>query len=330
MSNNPVKTRPYDNLTPDVILDAIESMGFAVDGSQFPLNSYENRVYQIGLNEGDDLIAKFYRPLRWTDEAILEEHQFSHELAEQEIPVIAPLNIDGRSLFIFEGYRFALFPKRGGRSPELDNEEHLEWLGRFMGRLHAVGRTARFQHRPTLTVKRLGYDSYHYLSENHFIPDYLQHNYCLVVEEILQKVSNRFEACEASNIRIHGDCHPGNILWTPKGPHFVDLDDTMMGPAIQDLWMLLSGDQEQMEKQFKVIMEGYSMFSSFDSAELSLIEPLRALRQLHYSAWLARRWDDPAFPLHFPWFNTPRYWEDHLNDLRQQNMLLDENIIEYC
>ena len=329
MSNNPAKTRPYDNLTPDVILDAIESMGFAVDGSLFPLNSYENRVYQIGLNEGDDLIAKFYRPLRWTDEAILEEHHFSHELAEQEIPVIAPLNIDGQSLFIFEGYRFALFPKRGGRSPELDNEEHLEWLGRFMGRLHAVGRTARFQHRPTLTVKRLGYDSYHYLTENHFIPDYLQHNYCLVVEEILQKVSNRFEACEASNIRIHGDCHPGNILWTPKGPHFVDLDDTMMGPAIQDLWMLLSGDQGQMEKQFKVIMEGYSMFSSFDSAELSLIEPLRALRQLHYSAWLARRWDDPAFPLHFPWFNTPRYWEDHLNDLRQQNMLLDEHIIKY-
>lgn len=330
MSNNPAKTRPYDNLTPDVILDAIESMGFAVDGSLFPLNSYENRVYQIGLNEGDDLIAKFYRPLRWTDEAILEEHQFSHELAEQEIPVIAPLNIDGQSLFIFEGYRFALFPKRGGRSPELDNEEHLKWLGRFMGRLHAVGRTARFQHRPTLTVKRLGYDSYHYLSENNYIPDYLQHNYCLVVEEILQKVSNRFEACGASNIRIHGDCHPGNILWTPKGPHFVDLDDTMMGPAIQDLWMLLSGDQGQMEKQFKVIMEGYNMFSNFDSAELSLIEPLRALRQLHYSAWLARRWDDPAFPLHFPWFNTSRYWEDHLNDLRQQNMLLDEDIIEYC
>ncbi len=329
MSNNPAKSRPYDNLTPDVILDAIESMGFAVDGSLFPLNSYENRVYQIGLNEGDDLIAKFYRPLRWTDEAILEEHHFSHELAEQEIPVIAPLKINGQSLFIFKGYRFALFPKRGGRSPELDNEEHLEWLGRFMGRLHAVGRTARFQHRPTLTVKRLGYDSYHYLIENHFIPDYLQHNYCLVVEEILQKVSNRFEACEASNIRIHGDCHPGNILWTPKGPHFVDLDDTMMGPAIQDLWMLLSGDQGQMEKQLKVIMEGYNMFSSFDSAELSLIEPLRALRQLHYSAWLARRWDDPAFPLHFPWFNTPRYWEDHLNDLRQQNMLLDEHIIKY-
>lgn len=330
MSNNPAKTRPYDNLTPDVILDAIESMSFAVDGSLFPLNSYENRVYQIGLNEGDDIIAKFYRPLRWTDEAILEEHHFSHELAEQEIPVIAPLKIDGQSLFIFKGYRFALFPKRGGRSPELDNEEHLKWLGRFMGRLHAVGRTARFQHRPTLTVKRLGYDSYHYLIENHFIPDYLQHNYCLVVEEILQKVSNRFEACTASNIRIHGDCHPGNILWTPKGPHFVDLDDTMMGPAIQDLWMLLSGDQEQMEKQFKVIMDGYNMFSSFDLAELSLIEPLRALRQLHYSAWLARRWDDPAFPLHFPWFNTPRYWEDHLNDLRQQNMLLDEEIIEYC
>jgi Ser/Thr protein kinase RdoA (MazF antagonist) len=329
MNNNPTTTRPYDNLTPDVVLDAIESIGFTVNGSQFPLNSYENRVYQIGLNEGDDLIVKFYRPLRWSDETILEEHHFSHELAEQEIPVIAPLNIDGQSLFLYQGYRFAIFPKRGGRSPELDNDEHLKWLGRFMGRLHAVGRTARFQHRPTLTVERLGFDSYHYLTENNFIPDYLLHNYALVVEDILQKVSGRFEACLATNIRIHGDCHPGNILWTPKGPHFVDLDDTMMGPAIQDLWMLLSGEHAQMEKQFQIIIEGYTMFSSFDPTELSLIEPLRALRQLHYSAWLARRWDDPAFPLHFPWFNTPRYWEDHLNDLRQQNMLLDQNIIKY-
>ena len=330
MTHTSSTVQPYDNLTPDIILDAIESIGFEVSGSLFPLNSYENRVYQIGLNDESDLIAKFYRPHRWSDAMILEEHAFSSELAENDIPVIAPININNKSLFIYQGYRFAIFPKRGGRSPELDNDEHLKWLGRFMGRIHAVGRTARFQHRPTLTVKRLGYDSYHFLTENNFIPDYLQHNYALVVEEILEKVSNRFEACLATNIRIHGDCHPGNILWTPDGPHFVDLDDTMMGPAIQDLWMLLSGDQGQMEKQFKVIMEGYSMFSNFDLAELSLIEPLRALRQLHYSAWLARRWDDPAFPLHFPWFNTPRYWEDHLNDLRQQNMLLDEDIIEYC
>lgn len=329
MNDKSVKAQPYDNLTPDVILDAIESIGFSVSGSQFPLNSYENRVYQIGLNEGDDIIAKFYRPQRWSDEIILEEHQFSKELADADIPVIAPSIIDNKSLFLYEDYRFAIFPKRGGRSPELDNEEHLEWLGRLMGRLHAVGRTARFQHRPSLTVKRLGYDSYEYLTTNNFIPDYLQHNYCLVVEEILEKVSNRFEACLPTNIRIHGDCHPGNILWTPDGPHFVDLDDTVMGPAIQDLWMLLSGDSTQMEKQFQTIIEGYSMFSTFDVSELSLIEPLRALRQLNYCAWLARRWDDPAFPLHFPWFNSPRYWEDHINDLRLQNLQLDEEIIKY-
>ena len=329
MTHTSSTVQPYDNLTPDIILDAIESIGFEVSGSLFPLNSYENRVYQIGLNDESDLIAKFYRPHRWSDAMILEEHAFSSELAENDIPVIAPINTNNKSLFIYQGYRFAIFPKRGGRSPELDNDEHLKWLGRFMGRIHAVGRTARFQHRATLTVKRLGYDSYHFLTENNFIPDYLQHNYALVVEEILEKVSNRFEACLATNIRIHGDCHPGNILWTPDGPHFVDLDDTMMGPAIQDLWMLLSGERSLMEKQLQVIMEGYTMFSNFDSMELSLIEPLRALRQINYSAWLARRWDDPAFPLHFPWFNSPRYWEDHLNDLRQQNMLLDERIIKY-
>jgi Ser/Thr protein kinase RdoA (MazF antagonist) len=329
MTHTSSTVQPYDNLTPDIILDAIESIGFEVSGSLFPLNSYENRVYQIGLNDESDLIAKFYRPHRWSDAMILEEHAFSSELAENDIPVIAPININDKSLFIYEDYRFAIFPKRGGRSPELDNDEHLKWLGRFMGRIHAVGRTARFEHRPTLTVKRLGYDSYHFLTENNFIPDYLQHNYCLVVEEILEKVSNRFEACLATNIRIHGDCHPGNILWTPDGPHFVDLDDTMMGPAVQDLWMLLSGERSLMEKQLQIIMEGYTMFSNFDSVELSLIEPLRALRQINYSAWLARRWDDPAFPLHFPWFNSPRYWEDHINDLRQQNMLLDEHIIKY-
>lgn len=319
---------PYENLTPEVILSAVESLGYRVSGHFFPLNSYENRVYLVGIEEQPELVAKFYRPARWSNEAILEEHAFSQELVDNEIPVVAPLVINDQTLFEYEGYRFALFPKRGGRSPELDNKEHLEWLGRFLGRIHAVGRAARFQHRPTLTPQRLGYEPYQFLIENGFIPDYLQHNYCLVVEDILQKVSDRFEAVFASNLRIHGDCHPGNILWTPDGPHFVDLDDSMMGPAIQDLWMLLSGDIAQMEKQFHILLEGYSLFSDFDPAELSLIEPLRALRQVNYSAWLARRWHDPAFPLHFPWFNTPRYWEEHINDLRNQNMQLDEQIIK--
>lgn len=309
--------QPYNNLTPDLILDAMESIGLEVTGSLFALNSYENRVYQVGLDDGFDIISKFYRPGRWTDEAILEEHLFSQELVENEIPVIAPIQIEGKSLFVYKTYRFAIFEKRGGRSPELDNPEHLRWLGRFLGRIHAVGRSQIFQHRPRLTPQRLGNESVSFLLNSDFIPDYLQHNYQVAAESILEVVSNQFEACLPHNIRIHGDCHPGNILWTDEGPHFVDLDDTCMGPAIQDLWMLLSGDQQQMEKQFLTILEGYTTFSEFDASELNLIEPLRALRQLHYSAWLARRWNDPAFPLHFPWFNSARYWEEHVNDLRE-------------
>ncbi|MGD8811140.1 MAG: serine/threonine protein kinase [Thioalkalispiraceae bacterium] len=311
------EAQPYDNLTPDLILDAIESVGLGVSGSLFPLNSYENRVYQVGLNTGNDIISKFYRPGRWSNEAILEEHRFSRELADNEIPVVAPLEIDGKTLFDFEGYRFAVFEKRGGRSPELENPDHLRWLGRFLGRIHAVGRSQFFQHRPRLTPQRLGNTSVSFLLDSGFIPDYLQHNYRVAAEAILEVVSNHFEACLPRYLRIHGDCHPGNILWTDDGPHFVDLDDTCMGPAIQDLWMLLSGDRQQMETQLRTLLEGYHTFSDFDEAELILIEPLRALRQLHYSAWLARRWNDPAFPMHFPWFNTPRYWEEHLNDLRE-------------
>jgi len=309
--------QPYDNLTPDLILDAIESIELHVTGSLFPLNSYENRVYQVGLDDGSDIISKFYRPQRWSDEAIQEEHLFSQELVENEIPVVAPIQIEGKSLFTYKEYRFAVFEKRGGRSPELDDMEHLRWLGRFLGRIHAVGRSQIFQHRVQLTPQRLGYESVSFLLDSDFIPQYLQHNYQVAAEAILDVVASQFEACLPHNIRIHGDCHPGNILWTDKGPHFVDLDDTCMGPAIQDLWMLLSGDTPHMQKQFQAILDGYSTFCELDPAELSLIEPLRALRQLHYSAWLARRWDDPAFPMHFPWFNTPRYWEEHINDLRE-------------
>ena len=316
--------QPYDNLTPDLILDAMESIGLHVTGSLFALNSYENRVYQVGLDDGSDIISKFYRPGRWSNDAINEEHHFSWELADNEIPVVAPLKIAGNSLFVYGEYRFAVFEKRGGRSPELDNPEHLRWLGRFLGRIHAVGRSQTFQYRPRLTPQRLGNESINFLLNGNLIPDYLKHNYQVAAEAIIDVVTNQFEACLPHYIRIHGDCHPGNILWTDDGPHFVDLDDTCMGPAIQDLWMLLSGDQQQMEKQFATILEGYTTFSDFDPAELSLIEPLRALRQLHYSAWLARRWNDPAFPLHFPWFNTPRYWEEHINDLRelQERLLL--------
>ena len=234
--------QPYDNLTPDVMLDALESTGYEVSGSLFALNSYENRVYQVGLNDGTDIIAKFYRPARWSDEAILEEHAFSQELADNEIPVVAPLEIKGKTLFFYEGYRFAVFRKHGGRGPELDNPEHLKWLGRFMGRIHAVGRTKSFQFRHKLTPEYLGEKSVAFLLTSDFIPEYLQHNYQVAAEAIMQVINNQFEACMPFSIRIHGDCHPGNILWTDDGPHFVDLDDTCMGPAIQDLWMLLSGD----------------------------------------------------------------------------------------
>lgn len=324
---NKTHQQPYDNLTPDLMLDAVESIGYQVSGSLLALNSYENRVYQVGLNDGSDIIAKFYRPGRWTDDAILEEHSFSLELAENEIPVVPPLLINGNTLFFYEGYRFAVFNKRGGRGPELDNLEHLEWLGRFLGRIHAIGRNKSFQHRHKLTPQYMGNQSVAFLLEHDFIPGYLQHNYQVAAEAIMDVIIDRFEACMPFSIRIHGDCHPGNILWTDEGPHFVDLDDTCMGPAIQDLWMLLSGNASQMSKQMNTILEGYSTFCEFDVSELGLIEPLRALRQLYYSAWLARRWDDPAFPMHFPWFNTPRYWEELVNDLREIQERLDAPIL---
>ena len=269
--------QPYDNLTPDLMLDAVESIGYEVSGSLLALNSYENRVYQVGLNDGRDIIAKFYRPQRWSDEAILEEHAFSQELVDNEIPVVAPLTINGKSLFFYEGYRFAVFEKRGGRGPELDNPEHLKWLGRFIGRIHSVGRTKSFQYRHKLTPEYLGEKSVAFLLASDFIPEYLQHNFQVATEAIMNVVMNRFESCMPFSIRIHGDCHPGNILWTDAGPHFVDLDDTCMGPAIQDLWMLLSGDASQMSKQMLTVLEGYGTFCEFDIAELGLIEPLRCL-----------------------------------------------------
>lgn len=327
MNDETAGQQPYDNLTPDVILSALESIGYEVSGSLLALNSYENRVYQVGLNDGNDIISKFYRPARWSNEAILEEHAFSLELAENEIPVIPPITINGNTLFFYEGYRFAIFEKRGGRTPELDNLDHLKWLGRFLGRIHAIGRTRPFQHRHKLTPQYLGDQSIRFLLEHNFIPDYLQHNYQVAVEAIMQVINDQFESVMPFSIRIHGDCHPGNIFWTDNGPHFVDLDDTCMGPAIQDLWMLLSGDAGQMRRQLNSVLEGYSIFCEFDVAELSLIEPLRALRQLHYSAWLARRWHDPAFPMHFPWFNTPRYWEEHINDLREIQERLDGPVL---
>lgn len=313
-----IPTHPYEQLTPDCILDAMESTGFQPSGSLLALNSYENRVYQVQLEDGDFIIAKFYRPARWSDEAILEEHGFSQELSSLEIPVVSPLAVKGKTLFDFNGFRFALFPRQGGRTPELDNPETLEQIGRFIGRIHAVGASQQFQHRPRLTLQNFGYESLAYLLENDFVSTEVRVNYEQIANSCLELAGLQLEGVLPRNIRLHGDCHPGNILWTDNGPHFVDLDDCRSGPAIQDLWMLLSGNAEDMAKQFRQILSGYETFFAFDLAELSLIEAFRTLRLLHYSAWLARRWDDPAFPQHFPWFNSPRYWEEQMITLREQ------------
>lgn len=318
---------PYSNLDPHLILDAVESLGFQCTGGLLALNSYENRVYQVGIEGGAPLVAKFYRPQRWTSEAILEEHHFALELQEHELPVIAPLRLgkEQGTLHEYKGFRFALFPRQGGRPLELDNLEQLEWMGRFIGRLHAIGACKPFLHRPRLDVKAYGYKPYQFLLENNFVPAELRQNYCLTVEAILQKIEQSFQQVgELPYLRLHGDCHAGNVLWSHTGPHIVDLDDCLMGPAVQDIWMLLSGNEQDVKKQLKQIMDGYLEFYDFNNRELHLVEALRSLRMIHYSAWLARRWDDPTFPLNFPWFNTPRYWQEQLQHLREQAVLLEE------
>jgi len=317
---------PYQDLTPDTLLNAVESAGFRCDGRLLALNSYENRVYQIGIEESEPLVAKFYRPHRWSDEAILEEHAFTLELADREIPVVAPLvDASGRTLHEFEGFRFALYPKRPGRVPELDDPDTLEWMGRFIARIHAVGAIEPFVHRPVLDVTSFGDEPFQFIMAGGFIPQDLEVAYRSLVENVLQSVRACFaRAPNVRNIRLHGDCHPGNVLWTDDGPHFVDFDDARMGPAIQDIWMLLSGERPEMTRQLGYVMDGYSEFHDFDPAELYLLEALRTLRMIHYSAWLARRWDDPAFKFSFPWFNSQRYWEEQILALREQAALLEE------
>ncbi|WP_255991261.1 serine/threonine protein kinase [Chitinolyticbacter albus] len=318
-------THPYAALTPDCVLDVLDSVGFRTSGSQFPLNSYENRVYQVGVDDEAPVIAKFYRPGRWSDAQILEEHTFAAELVEREIPVVAPLQIAGRTLFEHQGFRFAVFPRRGGRAPELDNPDTLEWLGRFLGRIHAVGAIRPFAERPALTQQTFGSGPRDLLLAGNFIPDDLLPAYRSVVDQALQGVAYCYErAGTVAAIRLHGDVHGGNVLWTPDGPHFVDLDDARMGPAVQDLWMLLSGEREERVRQLADVLAGYEDFCEFDPRELHLIEALRTLRLIHYAGWLAQRWEDPAFPHAFPWFNTQRYWQDHILALREQVAAMDE------
>lgn len=323
MNNN---IAPFAALTPDFILQAVESVGLAGDGRLLALNSYENRVYQVGMEEGAPVVVKFYRPQRWTDLAILEEHAFVQELADSEIPVVPAQSFgEGDTLHTFDGFRFAVFPKCGGRAPELDDPDTLEWMGRFIGRIHAVGAQKPFRERPLLDIASFGEEPREYLLNNGFIPGDIEAAYRSVVDAALDGVRRCFERAGAVGLlRLHGDCHPGNVLWTNDGPHFVDFDDSRMGPAIQDLWMLLSGDRADMTRQWSDIIAGYEYFRDFDPRELHLVEALRTLRLIHYAAWIARRWHDPAFPMAFPWFNTQHYWQDRILELREQIALMDE------
>jgi Ser/Thr protein kinase RdoA (MazF antagonist) len=317
---------PYANLDPNIILSAVESVGFTCSGSFLALNSYENRVYQVGIEDAPPMIAKFYRPNRWSNEAILEEHQFSLELTEHEIPIVAPwMSESNQTLHHFHEFRFALFPRWGGRALELDRLEQLEWMGRFIGRMHAISACKKFQHRSALNVQTHGYSPYHYLIKHDFIPAFLKEKYCQTAEAVLKKIEDCFQrAGNIQTIRLHGDIHAGNILWNDEGPHIVDLDDCVMGPAVQDIWMLLSGNATQVSIELEHILRGYREFHDFYSNELILIEALRTLRMLQYSAWLASRWEDPAFPRSFPWFGTPHYWQEQWQNLSEQLLLLED------
>ncbi len=334
---------PYDQLTPDLVLDALSQVGLHGDGRLTALSSYENRVYQAGLEEpvpGTDLttvVLKFYRPGRWSEPQILEEHRFAAELAADEVPLVAPLNLparegghEGATLHHHGGFAFSISPRRGGRRPELEDLEVLEWIGRFLARIHQVGARGTFVHRPTLNVASFGHESRRLLLEGPYLPLDVASRWHQACAEALQVAEGIWqEAGDVSEIRLHGDCHPGNILWTPAdlpgaGPHFVDLDDARMGPAIQDLWMLLSGDRPQRLQQLGALLDGYEQLREVDRRELRLIEVLRTLRLIHYSAWLAQRWSDPIFPINFPWFGTRDYWQGQVDMLIEQTEAMQE------
>lgn len=327
-------SHPYDALTPDCVLDALSALGLWPDGRLQALGSYENRVYQIHLDEPvqghSKLVAKFYRPNRWNEAQIREEHAFAQELLLAEVPAVAPLCLPHGMLHHHAGFDFSLSPWRGGRTPELEDWDTLEWIGRFLARLHTVGEKQSFQHRPTLDAATMGHAPMQWILEHADMPSHIRARWQSTCEAALEQATFTLEASPCQQIRLHGDCHPGNILWTPVdedgrgGPHFVDLDDARMGPAVQDLWMLLSGDRMQRSQQLSTLIEGYEQMRSFDRRELALIEPLRTLRLIHYSAWLAQRWNDPAFPRAFPWFGTEAYWLEQTVILQDQLEAMQE------
>jgi len=320
------ESTPYDNLTPDAIGDALESAGLEPNGSLLALNSFENRVYQAGLFDESFVVTKFYRPHRWTTEQINEEHAFTQELLQAELSVVAPLTINNHSLFEHQGFQFAIFPRQGGHPPEIESEHNLAIMGRTLGRLHAVGRATTHSVRPSLDWQRMARDSRDWLLASDFIPAELLPAYESVTSHLLAGVEQAMERPHA-RIRLHGDCHLGNVLWRDDVPHFVDFDDTVTGPAVQDLWMLLSGERDDRNRQLSVLVEAYETFVPFDASELSMIEALRTMRMMHHAAWIGRRWNDPAFPPAFPWFNGGRYWSDHVLALREQLSALEEPVL---
>jgi Ser/Thr protein kinase RdoA (MazF antagonist) len=317
--------QPFSGLTPALVLDAAAAVGLEPDGRLFALNSYENRVYQLGSG-AQQRVLKFYRPGRWSDAQIGEEHQFTAELAAAELPVAAPLVFGGKTLCRYHEFRFAAFPWMRGRAPELDAPEARQLLGRSVARLHQVGALQPFATRPRIGVQRLGWQARAQVLATELLPEALRERYSSVSGALLEKVSAAFAAAADSvrEIRIHGDCHLGNLLWDEHGPLFVDLDDCAMGPRVQDLWMMLSGPPAEQQRQWQELLEGYQQFADFNFMEVTLIEPLRALRMLHHAAWIAQRWADPAFPRAFPWVAEPRYWEGHLLDLLEQIATIDE------
>lgn len=320
----------YQDLTPDDIIASVESAGFICDGRLLALNSYENRVYRVGREDAPPVVAKFYRPGRWSDAAILEEHAFAQELANEEVPVVAPLAHEGRTLQRRGEFRFALYPCHGGRAPELDDLDLLTQLGRLVARIHLQGERRPFRHRLRISVDSYGEAARKFLLAAGFIPDDLEEAYTGICDHALDGVRACYErAGSPRELRLHGDFHPGNVLVLGEQVHIVDLDDALTGPAVQDLWMFLSGDRHEQTPQLEKLLGGYTEFRRFDARELHLIEALRTLRIMHYAAWLARRWADPAFQIAFPWFNTRRYWDEHVLSLREQIALMEEPALEW-
>jgi Ser/Thr protein kinase RdoA (MazF antagonist) len=305
-------THAFEALTPEVVLDALEAAGVRCDGRLMTLSSYENRVYLAHTEDGDAVVAKFYRPKRWSDAQILEEHAFAAELLAAEIPLAAPIAFSGKTLHQAHGFAYSISPRKGGRRPELESLDTLEWIGRFIARIHTVGATRPFKERPALNVQTFGTEPHDWLVAHAMVPPELQSAWQAAYLEAINLVATY-------------------VQWTPEGstaqaagPHFVDLDDARTGPAVQDLWMLLSGERAQRTQQLGALLDGYEQFRPFDRRELALIEPLRTLRMVHYSAWLARRWDDPAFPQAFPHFGTSAYWHEQVQLLHLQIEAMQE------